>query len=71
MSDRKILLVGCAEGDWEALYVNGEKKCEGHSISLHEVFEALEIKVDYFSHPEPEDPGKADPKAMFHKKWKS
>ena len=35
--------MGCDAGDWEALYVDGEKKREGHSLHWSHVLEALEI----------------------------
>jgi hypothetical protein len=32
-------------GDWEVLYVNGEKRSEGHSLRLDDVLDVLGIKV--------------------------
>lgn len=44
---KKIVLLSVAAGDWEGLYVNGELKCEGHSLSHYDIFKALNINVDF------------------------
>lgn len=33
-----------AEGDWEALYIDGRKMAEGHSIPRWELLACLDIK---------------------------
>lgn len=33
----KLIIFRIPEGDWEALYVNGELKCEGHKIKVNEI----------------------------------
>lgn len=38
-----VTRVVVADGDWEALYVNGSLKAEGHKLSAHDVLEALGI----------------------------
>jgi len=66
----KILIVRSGEGDWEALYVDGKKRYENHSIPLDIILDVLGIKIDYFDHPELEDADEADPHKMFPPVWK-
>ena len=33
--------------DWVALYLNGEKKLEGHSLHLQDVLELLDVDCEY------------------------
>ena len=33
--------------DWVALYLNGEKKLEGHSLQLQDVLELLGVDCEY------------------------
>lgn len=40
MSDVTIEIV--AIDDWQALYIDGDKKVEGHSVRTDDVFEALQ-----------------------------
>lgn len=44
---KKVAIVGCPEGDWEALYVDGKKVDEGHTLQLRAVFNRLEIEVEF------------------------
>lgn len=39
--DEGIVLVNHDEGEWVALYVDGEKVVEGHSLSESQILEAL------------------------------
>jgi len=43
----KIVLLCPESGDWEALYVNEELIDEGHSLSVSDIFEAIQ---DIFPH---------------------
>lgn len=43
----KITLVKAEGGDWEVLYVDGQKRCEAHSLKGVQVLSALEgVTVD-------------------------
>lgn len=40
----KINHVQSSDGDWEALYINGVLKVEGHSLDVYQVLNALGLK---------------------------
>lgn len=42
----KVLFVSAESGDWEGMYVDGELKCEGHSLQCTEILKALGIKYE-------------------------
>lgn len=65
----KLLIVKSNEGDWEALYVDGVKSYENHSISAEEILRLLGIDVDYYIHPELDDPDQCNPVTMFPNVW--
>ena len=65
----RVLIVRSGEGDWETLYVDGVKIIENHSLSAMDIMCALGIKIEYFDHPELEDPDQCDPKKMFPNVW--
>lgn len=66
----KILIVKSGEGDWEALYIDGVKVYEDHSISTEDIIRCLGgLKIDYYTHPELEDPDRCNPAEMFPKVW--
>lgn len=67
--EKKILLVDDAEGEWQALYIDGEKVLENHSLRLDQVLNAIGIKVESFTYPELEDPDHQP--GRFPKKWNS
>lgn len=64
-----VLLVFSAEGDWEALYIDGVKRLEGHRVRTEDILNVLGIKVDFFTHPELDDPDDANPLEMFPDRW--
>lgn len=41
MAEQTIHLVTSEAGDWTALYIDGQKVIENHSLNPHEVLEAL------------------------------
>lgn len=47
----KIHIVRSEEGDWEGLYINGILMCEGHSLSIYDIFKALFVKYDTITIP--------------------
>jgi len=65
----KVLIVSSAEGDWEALYVDGVKKVENHTLSPRDIFNVLGLDVEYYTHPELDDPDRCDPLMMFPNEW--
>lgn len=65
----KVLIVRSGEGDWEALYVDGVKAYENHSIPTEEIFRVLGIDVDYYRHPELDDPDQCNPAQEFPNVW--
>lgn len=40
-----VHFIKAASGDWIAMYVNGKKAAEGHSLDEVQVIEALGLKV--------------------------
>jgi hypothetical protein len=38
-----VILVSCEGGDWEAIYVDGVKRSENHSLSADDILSALGI----------------------------
>jgi hypothetical protein len=44
----KATIVGCAQGDWQGLYIDGKRLdgVEGHSLRIDEVLEALGYQVE-------------------------
>ena len=42
----EVLLTDNEDGDWEGIYVNGECKAQGHSISVPDALDALGISYD-------------------------
>lgn len=68
---KKVLIVRSGEGDWEALYIDGVKVYENHSIPTFILLEKLGVDVTYFTHPELEDPDQCNPAEMFPKVWKA
>ena len=66
---KKVLIVRSGEGDWEALYIDGVKVYENHSVPLDVVMKQLGIKIKYYDHPEMDDPDHANPLHMFPKVW--
>jgi len=38
-----VVFISTDEGDWEGMYLNGELKYEGHSLSVDQVLEVLGI----------------------------
>lgn len=51
----KLTIVGNSSGDWEALYVNGTKQDEGHSLRVTEVVKLLGFTVETQEIKEPTD----------------
>ena len=43
----KINYVMSEDGDWEGLYVNGKLKCEGHSLPIWDIMNALGLKYEH------------------------
>jgi len=41
----KVTIVECS--DWQALYIDDEKKCENHTLRVRDVLEALGTKPSY------------------------
>jgi hypothetical protein len=41
----KVHFIRSSEGDWTAMYVDGQKVAEGHSLDDREVCKALGIKA--------------------------
>ena len=66
---KKVLIVRSGEGDWEALYIDGVKVYENHSIPVNVVLKMLGIEIEYFNHEELEDPDQCNPAKMFPKVW--
>lgn len=42
-----VTIVNDEYGDWQALYFQGVKKIEGHSLSIEEVLETLNIPFNW------------------------
>lgn len=40
-------VVSSSDGDWEALYLDGIKTVEGHSLRPRDIFEALGVQVEF------------------------
>jgi len=49
------VIVSNSSGDWEALYLNGVKVADGHSLSPSDIFQALEIPLESREIQEPDD----------------
>lgn len=45
---KNITVVGCPDGDWEGLYVDGRLVFEGHSIQWRQMLEALDVDYNSF-----------------------
>jgi hypothetical protein len=41
-----VTLIDSSDGDWQALYINGHKVIEGHSISAEQVLKILHDRGD-------------------------
>lgn len=44
---KEITIVTCPSGDWEALYLEGVKVLEGHTLQLDRVLDMIGVKAEF------------------------
>lgn len=53
---KKMLIVDDAEGEWQALYVDGKKVVENHSLTIWDIINYIDVELDSYTYPELEEP---------------